>query len=301
MSGQNHQPTPDVLDQATAALRESLRNVPVPPGPSDELVASTVGAVAARDRVAVEGRRRRLFRYLRYAAAAVLALIALAGLLWPRGDRVVAFDRVLDNVQKARSVTFDETQEVGDQRPLHLKYFLEGSRARIEMKNGADILIVDTREKKGVLLVPPLKAAKVLDKDSQFHPNELAGRTPLDALLGLKDQKPVFLGTATIDGKTTQVVRVRGGKWGGSVGDWTIWIDPRTERPVKIQFVSTDSVPPVTKTLEHFVWNAKLDARLFDLGVPQGYTVGLPRERDARPKPPGGAGRLDRTREGEKP
>ena len=293
MSAENHRPTPDILDQATEALREALRDVPVSPGPPDDLVASTVRAVEsggqapAPARPPAEKRRRRVFRYLRYgaAAAAVVALVTLVGWPWSGGERAVAFARVLDNVQKATSVTFDETQKVGDQRATHLKHFLEGSRARVEIANGADILIVDTREKKGLLLVPFFKAAKVLDKDPQFHVNDLAGWTPLEGLLQLKDQKPELVGTAAIDGKKTQVVRVRGGRWGESVGDWTIWIDPTTERPVKIHFVSTDTMPTVTKTLEHFSWDEKLDESLFKVEVPEGYTIGLPWEKDAQKKP----------------
>lgn len=302
MSGPNSQPPPDALDQAA----EALRNAPVPPGPPDALVAATVRAVEGRD-AAAAGRRRRAFRYLRYAAvaAAAVALVILTALPWSGRPSGAAFARALDNVQKARSVMFDETQEFPRQRPIHLKHFLQGSRARVEMENGTNVLIVDTREKKGLWLVPPLQAAKVLDKDPQFHPNEMAGRTPLDALLGLKDQKPESLGTATIDGKTTQVVRVRRGNWGGTVGDWTIWIDPRTEWPVKIHFVSTNAVPPFTETLEHFSWNKKLDEKLFDVRVPEGYKVGLPWETDARKAPPGKPGparpgHLNQTPEGER-
>jgi outer membrane lipoprotein-sorting protein len=303
MSGPNHRPAPDVLDQAT----EALRNAPVPPGPPDDLVAATVQAVESRDRADVPfgpasgGRRSRLIRALRYAAAAaaVVALFTLAVLPWPGGERAVAFGRVLANVQTARSVTFVETQKFPGQRPLHLKYFLEGNHVRIELENGtAGILIVDTRTKKGVLLYPAIKAAKVLDRDPQFHANEIADWKPLDDLLRLKDQRPEPAGRTTIDGQETQVVRVRDGKWGDSLGDWTIWIDPRTERPVKIQFESKNFAPPVTKTLEHFSWNEKLDAKLFEVSVPHGYRLGLPWEKDVRQKPPG---RFDHEPNGEKP
>jgi outer membrane lipoprotein-sorting protein len=284
MSPPNHRPAPDILDQATEALREVLRNAPVLPGPPDDLAAATVQAIEARHQAAlppaaVEPRRQGVLRYLRYGAAAAAAaiLITVAGVLWFGGGTAVAFARVIENVQKAESVTFHETQKIGDHRELPLQHYLRGNRVRLEIADGATVVIVDTKERKALMLVPHFKTAQQLEGNQV---NDLAGQTPIGALLGLKDQKPEAAGAETLDGKRTEVVRVTGGKWGGSVGNWRIWIDPRTELPVKIRFESTDTMPNVTKTFEKFSWNEKLDDSLFGLDVPAGYTRSVPGQKD---------------------
>jgi hypothetical protein len=61
---------------------------------------------------------------------------------------------------------------------------------------------------------------------------------------------------------------------------WVIWVDPKTELPVKITYEGTtlvgDKEPKLTKTIEGFSRNEKLDDNLFDTKVPDGYTEGTP-------------------------
>jgi outer membrane lipoprotein-sorting protein len=285
-----HPATPDRLDQAAAALSEALRNVEVPAGPSGNLMAATIRAVECRAQAmasatsSVAKRPKKLVHrrcFLMIPAAAVL--IVLVCVMWFGDGSATVLAKALDNVERAKSVTFVETQKVGDHREVTLKHYLQGHHGRVEIANGANVLIVDTKERKALLLVAPLKAAEKYTEDKV---NSMRGDTPIGALLRLKDQKPEAAERAMIDGKPTLVARVRGGKWGGSVGDWTIWIDPRTELPVKIAFESTESVPKVTKTLEKFSWNAELEDKLFEQDVPAGYTLGLPWEKDVKKDKP---------------
>lgn len=277
MSEANHRPNPDLLDRAAAELRQA----PVPPGPSRDLVTATLAALDARQ--APPAPRRRLVRYLRYgtAAAAAVLVLALAALPWFGGGAGSAFARTLDSVQRARSVVFDETERLGDQPEVATRNYLQGDHVRVEIAGGTNVLILDTGRRRGLMLVPPLKAARVLAAD-QIH--GAGGQTPLDGLLALQGQRSVAAGEEVIDGRRTRVVRVPGGKWAGAVGDWTVWIDPRTDLPVKIRVERTDMAPKVTKTLTHFSWNVPLDPKLFDLDVPPGYRLGFPGERDAGKK-----------------
>src|ERR1700735_2300228 len=107
MTDRNGTPT-DYLDQALAALRDA----PVPEGPSPQLMASTVEALqemTGPPTVRINPRRQLMFRILRYggvgAAAACLAVVA--GWLFLI-DRTAgpAFGDVIQNVKKAKSVTF---------------------------------------------------------------------------------------------------------------------------------------------------------------------------------------------------
>ena len=72
MSEANSRPTPDILDEATGALRDA----PVPAGPSADLAAATVAALNNRLAGAVPSeqfrreRRRRIMRYVGFTTAA---------------------------------------------------------------------------------------------------------------------------------------------------------------------------------------------------------------------------------------
>src|ERR1700693_2752451 len=98
----------DMLDRALAALREA----PVPEGPSPQLAASTVEALQTMSgpaTVRINQRRQIMFRIFRYGsvAAAAVFLATVAGWLFLM-DRTAApaFADVIQNVKKAKSVTF---------------------------------------------------------------------------------------------------------------------------------------------------------------------------------------------------
>jgi outer membrane lipoprotein-sorting protein len=281
VSEENSRPTPDILDEATRALRDA----PVPAGPPVDLTAATVAAVKNQlagivpSEQARRERRRRIMRYIGFgtATAATLAIVTLAGVTWLGSGRAIAFEKVLDKVKQAESVTFVEKQKLGDQAEIELVYSIRGPSVRVEAPG--TVIIIDTKEKTGLMLAP---AAKVYEKIDKGSPNKIhgpAGASPIDDLLKLKDRKPESTVEEKLDGKTVQKLTIKGDPKADPPGDWVIWVDPKTELPVKMTYTGTthagDKQVSVTKTYEKFAWNAKLDDTLFDMKVPEGYTEGL--------------------------
>lgn len=282
MSEANNRPTPDVLDEAARALRD----VPTPPGPLPELTVATLAAVQQRltgtvpaSEPARRQRRRKIMRYIGYgtATAAAVALATAAATFWFTGNQAVALDKVLDNVQKAESVTFVEKQKLGDQGELELHYSVRGPRVRIEFANGT-ALVVDTKQRTGLMLFPKEKGYLHIDKDKLHGP--AGGKLPIDDLLALRDRKPTSVEKEKLDGKEVQKLTIKGEPKADPPGDWVLWIDPKTELPVKMTYSGTTSAGgkevSVMKVYEKFDWNVKLDDKLFDMTVPEGYTDGLP-------------------------
>ena len=228
-------------------------------------------------------------RYIGFgtATAATVALATTAALFWFGDTRAVAWDKVMDNVKKAESVTFVERQKLGDQPELELTYAIRGPHVRIDA-SGKTVLVIDTKEKTGLMLVPTAKAYVRIDKDSpsQIH-GPAGGRLPIDDLLALRDRKPTSVEKDKLDGKPVQKVTIKGDPKADPPGDWVLWIDPKTELPVKMTYSGTTIAGgkevSVTKVYEKFEWNAKLDDKLFDPKVPEGYTEGLPGQT---PPPP---------------
>ena len=279
MSEQNSRPTPDILDEATGALRDA----PTPPGPPPGLIAATGAAInnrlagsVPREQIRRE-RRRRLMRYAGFTTAAAVVL-GTAAFLWLGGNRAVALDKVLDKVKQAESVTFVEKQKLGDQPELTMEYSIRGPLVRIDA--AGTVFVLDTKQKTGLMLITPAKAYMKIDKDSPSRIHGPAGKSPIDDLLALKDRKPESTVEEKLDGKPVQKLTIKGDPKADPSGDWVIWVDPKTELPVKMTYSGTtfagDKQVPVIKTFEKFAWNAKLDDKLFDMKVPEGFTEGLP-------------------------
>ncbi len=279
---ENSQPVPDRLDEATRALRDA----PVPPGPPDDLAAATVAAVENRLAGAVPAerarreRRRRIMRYIGFgtATAATVGVATAAALLWFGDGRAVALERVAEKVKRAESVTYVETQTLGGQAPIEMRFAVRGPLVRIDAGDAgrSTVLILDTKEKTGLMLAPPAKAYRKIDKDGPGRIGGPAGgQSPVEALLALKDRKPESTAEEKLDGKAVQRLTIKGDPKADPPGDWVIWVDPKTELPVKMTYegktFAGGKEVPVTKVFEKFVWNAKLDDTLFEQKVPAGY------------------------------
>lgn len=286
MSEENSRPVSDHLDEATRALRDA----PARPGPHPELTSATVAAIRNRLTGTVPAeqlrrqRRRRIMRYAGFgtAAAVVLGTVALLGF---GGSRAVALDKVLDRVKQAESVTFVEKQKIGNQAEMTLEYAIRGPMVRVDA--AGTVFVIDTKEKVGLMLIKPAKAYTKIDKDSPSQIRGPAGKSPIDDLLSLKDRKPESTVEEKLDGRPVQKLTIKGDPKADPPGDWVIWVDPKTELPVKMTYSGTTNAGgkqlPVTKTYEEFAWNAKLDDGLFDMKVPEGYKEGLPGQA---PPPP---------------
>jgi outer membrane lipoprotein-sorting protein len=54
-------------------------------------------------------------------------------------------------------------------------------------------------------------------------------------------------------------------------GEMQIWVDPSTELPAKIEIRDPNS--KVFLSFDRFEWNKPLEAEMFQLDVPEGYTI----------------------------
>ena len=298
MSERNERPEPDVLEQATAALRD----LHVPEGPPPSLKASTVEVMESTnttpDIVRLSGRKRKMFRYLRYsgAAAAVTAIATLVGWLFLTDRTALAFGDVVENVKKASSVTFITkipTIVQGSQRGvLQQKFYIMGDGFRMELPSAQQdvqippdapsvllAIIADLKQKKGLELDFVRKTAHYHDVDDkrwQEMSQELAN--PVEKLKQLKNDDAEIIGNEQVDGRKTQVYRLKRPDifMGVRVNkDETakLWVDTQSGLPVRIAVGDPlDNTKPFI-VFEQFTWNEPLDRSLFKLEVPEGFTL----------------------------
>jgi outer membrane lipoprotein-sorting protein len=299
MSERNERHPVDVLDLATAALRD----VSIPDGPPPQLAASTVEALQSAssppDIVRLEERKRKMLRLMRYSgvAAAVVLLAALAGWLFLM-DRTaaLAFADVVEKVKNARSVTFITkipTVVQGNQRGvLQQKFYIQGDRYRMELPSAQEgvpvppdappvlvAIIADAKQKKVLQLDFVRKTAQYIEADEkrwQQMAQELAN--PIEKLRQLKNEDAERLGEEELDGRKTQVYRLKKADvfMGVRLGkDETarLWADPKSGLPVRLAVGDPSDKDKPFIVFEQFSWNEALDLELFKLEVPKGFTL----------------------------
>jgi hypothetical protein len=310
MTDRNEQHPVDELDRAT----EALRNAPIPDGPSPNLVASTVEAlqsasiappsvsppsVGGRYRGGLSQRRRKMFRLVRYstAAAAVMLLAVLAGWLFLI-DHPLAFADVVEQVKKAKSVTFvtkmPSILQGREKGILQQKFYIQGDASRMEIPSAQEgvqvppdappvllAFIADAKQKKALQLDFVRKTAQIMKVDEKRWQEMAKGlANPVEQLRQLKDQEAERIGEEVLDGRKTQVYRLKKTDifMGVRVTEpevAKVWVDPKTSLPVRIAVERPADGGKVETvfSFEQFTWNESLDPDLFKLEVPKGFTV----------------------------
>jgi outer membrane lipoprotein-sorting protein len=280
---------PDILEQATRALQDA----PAPNGISPELVAATVAAIEKQLAPIVpmesvrDTRRKKIMRYLRYGSLTALAAsvaIALGVLLLFGDNRAVALDKILDKIEKAETVQYTANEKLGDFPETTMQLLVKGPKARIEI-GSSTMFILDTKKRESLMLIPMMKRYVV-------NGGTVSAKSPIDKLLAFRNSKTEDLGSEKINGKEVKKLGLKNEaslKTGEPAQSWLLWVDKKTDLLVKAQLISTANIPDekgalkvvgVVTELDNFIWNEKLDDKLFDMTPPADYKEGFPGRKD---------------------
>ncbi len=288
MNSENHEPLPDIVDQAA----EALRNTAIPAGPPDDLVQETLARVGTEERTweanRLRERRRIMFRIARYgglAAAAVAGIVALASLWLIDRSAAPAFADVITKVQKAKSVTFHVTQKLTPQSPtVHSKWYLQDDDIRIELlgPHGEKGMayVVNYRDQKAMEINFVRQTARPIPVAKKMP----VGFNPIASLRQAKDTDAKLIGNENLDGRMTQVyeftrLHVLGMSGQVKQGETAkLWVDAVTGLPVRmvIETLLAKGNGKSSFVFDDFHWNKPLPADLFSLSVPKGYTLQKP-------------------------
>jgi outer membrane lipoprotein-sorting protein len=285
MSATNPDQTEDLVSRAVAATLQ----LPVPAGPSPDLVSRTSAAL----REAVNQPKPNLMERIHAmpTTSKIVATLAIAAsvLVCLALFNSTSNSRALADVAKAlegiRTATYDVAVEMKDLTDLtggtttttKMKaYFEAPSRERLETlaPSGEDkvvsIMIMDHQATKGLVLAPEQKMAMVMDLTKIKKP---AGRSnPFDMVRqfvqegGSPAVKVELLGKKEIDGQAAIGFRTH-----NNLVDQTFWADPQSARLVRVDFEYPNHGGH--GVMNHFRYDMELDPKLFSLEPPTGYTV----------------------------
>ena len=265
----------DLLQQAVRALRQTA----VPDGPSPKAVTELVATLEkAAPQPITFTLKKRMFTMKPITKIAVAATILLAlgsFFAWTLSSDVftsIALAQVADALEKVRNATYESKITInstisGESTRIFKTMFLAPSRSRVETPENS-IMIFDNSAGKALTLEPKQKRACVI---------ELDGRTNVDRGFEdvLADIRQAIAGTREdcqrladkeIDGRRAVGFRIQ-----KNMVDTTIWADPETALPIRIETNST--MLNSHSVMSNFQFNVELDPLLFSLEPPADYTV----------------------------
>ena len=220
------------------------------------------------------------FPVSRIAAAAVF-VFAIAGVaLWFHvSGTQYAFAEFIKPILEAKSAKFKATFERnGKQVATANCMVLAPNRDRMELQQlgqPMEIQIADTSKGVGVM-IDSAKKTVVINKVVGLS-RERASMNPFDEIRSLildaekPDVRRESLGEKEVDGRRAVGWRVSGPGLHEPGVTVTIWGDPQTGLPIRIE--SYSSLDGVKSTLSDFAFNVDLDESLFSIEPPTGYTV----------------------------
>lgn len=311
MSESNSCPRPDLLDLAIGELRDA----PTPDGPRGKLTSATILALKNRLAGAVPGdlahqrRRRRIMRYVGYGSAAAVAVgVLVATGLFVTGGRTAeaAFLRAMDKAAKAETVRFTWSQTSGPPGQKGQQFFRTDKDGNVRVYDSSSESVMKVIAKgtkvrveygETVTRLEDYSADTVLTLDHKykFARRFVAGGQEGDwyglfarlAKLRPEEVKPAgeeMIGRV----KALKFELEKGEKTGVIVGEvwpgakWTIWIDPKTDWPVRLTYVKDENLK---WEFTDFVWNEPAEDALFEQKAPAGYKL-IEEQKQPEPSEP---------------
>ncbi len=203
------------------------------------------------------------------AAAAAIIIAVLIGLNIV-GTSTPAFAEIVKPFLIARTASFKMTMEVeGVPTQTFDCFYAEPMRMRQTNHEQGAIVISDFQQGKIVTLMPAQNKAMIVEMEnlpedqSKFNMfREI--RKHLQEAQDTEDESVQFLGEKKIDGLTVIGYHVQ-----KPAVDITVWADPQTKLPVEM----TNTSGPTTYTMTEIVFDVELDESLFNLEIPEGYTI----------------------------
>ena len=253
----------DVNDEHRAKLREQFL----------DLVETAPAPASRRQSFRDTGRTLMKYKAPHFSAVAML----LAGLAWllQNGTPAYALDQIIDNMVKARTARFEMTVKADGLPEQKMKaLYMEPSHFRQELGLGL-VNISDWKVGKMIGLNPNAKQATVLNivnmpddvKGQQQRNHFDAIRETLGKAAKNPDAKVEPLGEKGLDGR-----RVVGFRFFENPDPMTMWADPATQLPVRIEAIMIG--PPKTEVvMSNYEFDVELDKSLFSLEIPKGYKV----------------------------
>jgi len=259
----------DLLDRAVAELIDA----PVEDGPSQMLVARTLEELKGRLTPAPQNTLRiaRPMWMYRIAAVILIGLLGVVALMVLNRGGSVAAAEVAKKLRESRTLSCNWSMEMPNGKSMSMKMmFLEPGKLRVEAP-GAAATIVDLSKNKLMVLNPLIHTAIAVDLGEMKNGASNQATDMIEWVEKIKNttgQQAQSIGTRDIDG-----VAAKGFMLSEQGMDYTVWADPRTGTPLRIEIPIDMGSFKTTVVMSDMVFDQKLDETLFDLSPPSDYLL----------------------------
>ena len=201
----------------------------------------------------------------RIATAAAVIIIAAVGINYIMAPSVT-WAQIIEPILNARTVVFDMILGTDDTGIVSHEIVV-GSRMRKTMSNMPNItMIIDTDSAKLLGLDAEAKTAVYVDITGDLGDRHRSYIKFVREIIGqLQDGQVEELGEQVIEGQKAVVFVGR-----GQNEQVTIWADPQTAHPIRIEArIGQD----LSFTMKNFEFDADVDESLVSMEVPEGYAL----------------------------
>jgi outer membrane lipoprotein-sorting protein len=260
-------------DDPLARAESALRRTAVSEGPSEETIARTLAALRAKvePNITPFPKRRTMLTTMKIAAA---VLMTAGGLLYfavaPTAEATVVFAEAAQKLRNAHTLTYLMTRESPDlKRPMSTRFlFKEPGRFRSE-QDGGIVGIGDDSRGKLLILDPAAKTALLVEANAPKAPPDPATAVGLmERLRKLTEDDAKPVGETAIGGVQARGYLVK--KFGTEM---TVWVDPGTRLPLRVESSNHIQGKEFRITLTDFQIDPEVDDALFRMEPPPGYAL----------------------------
>jgi hypothetical protein len=198
-------------------------------------------------------------------ATAAVVVVLLVTLFPRRGGPSLAFADMLEQIRTFRPYACTRTTQYEGKPPRSVRLMRLSLSRRREIWPNGDVLVFDLSQQPIRTLI--LKPEKKLAIEESLTGTGPRSDPDLLGLLGrMRAQSAETLGVREIDGRTAEGFRVP-----DKVNGWTVWADPDTSLPLRIELRQ----PEIRRTIvmSDFDFGVDFDESLFSTTAPEGYAV----------------------------
>jgi len=275
MTDTDRHDSPDLLDRSIAAIRRAQ----APPGPDSKAAADTLAAVRqAAGLFQADAPNVKLFQkvvtmiYLHKKAVTLTVaaggLAACVALLLVAAFPTASFAQVVEKLRNVHSMTCTERVTLpGNPQPMTVKMEYLGKKMRSEVGDSL-IALTDQETGQAMVLDPKARTARIAKVEVTGGPKSPFEMDPIDEVRKLAGKKGDPIGQQQIG-----AVKAKGFRVTEDGRMFTVWVDPATELPVRIEITVEMGGAKMNVTLDDLAFDVPLDEKRFSLEPPAGYTV----------------------------
>ncbi|HNT35796.1 MAG TPA: DUF2092 domain-containing protein [bacterium] len=256
-------------EEEMQGMLKQTRDTPVP----DEVKARLQAHLTAFRRkmdAAEAARFRPVFRLWSWRSVAAVASFAAILLLFlfsnplRKGNSGISFADVLEQLKTFRPYSWTDSIQYENKPALKMRVMKPSLSVRREIREDGSIYVFDLQAGKTLQLLPEKKYARL----TVYTEDEPKQDPDLLAMIGqLQDGTQQELGKRKIDGTMATGFKVPGG-----MTTWTVWVDPETCLPVRVE-LDQETKPRRKIVMSDFDFAPAFDESLFNMEPPEGYAV----------------------------